>query len=436
MNRIIYALFGLIVAASVEAGPNENLRTFSVADSSQSFCSQCSKIMAIQADIERKITEIKSKKSEEKHTIFSLPSGMTNCRTDNYSFLGKNFVRTKLLSGSEILFPTDGCQMDSEEVVQLSGANLEDGLVTKFYMAAFGLIKWEGEYLEMGFDEDNLACRVFNLSSLDKQTRRAFTTNFRKIASNSVGRTLLYRLLLEIRRTDTEGNGRIDETIRKVLKTRESNQRNKCRTLKVLQLSGNSFKASRHYISFRASKDAKETNAISSEISEKVSILRCARTDDVGLFHEMLHWFHSLRDPERKKRETTLKHLPSSYQSDILLKSKEIGTDKLSMWAYENHFGLSKKLVIEIEEFRTIMGYVPTICLKTGKLETVLYAADESIYGDDLSENLYRKCTEQALRYGHIEATDGDSISKELAENIDIFYENAIKQGHYRIAAR
>ncbi|MBR1734475.1 MAG: hypothetical protein IJ730_03365, partial [Alphaproteobacteria bacterium] len=64
-----------------------------------------------------------------------------------------------------------------------SGANSEDGLVTKFYMAMFGLIKWEGEYLEMGFDERNQVCRIFDLSSLDKKTRRAFTTNFRKIVS-------------------------------------------------------------------------------------------------------------------------------------------------------------------------------------------------------------------------------------------------------------
>ena len=79
--------------------------------------------------------------------------------------------------------------MSPEEVVQLSGANLDDGLVTKFYMAMFGLIKWEGEYLEMGFDERNQVCRIFDLSLLDKKMRQIFTTNFRKIASNSVGRT-------------------------------------------------------------------------------------------------------------------------------------------------------------------------------------------------------------------------------------------------------
>ena len=147
----------------------------------------------------------------------------------------------------------------------------------------------------------------------------------------------------------------------------------------------------------------------------------------------MLHWFHTLRDLERKKRETALKHLPANYESDILLKSKEIGTDKLSMWTYQKKFGSSKKLVIENEEFRTIMGYVPTICLKTGSFETVLYSAEENIYGDDLSENLYRKCIGQALRYGHVEATDGDDISIELAEYLNTFYEGIIDLGKYKI---
>ena len=68
------------------------------------------------------------------------------------------------------------------------------------------------------------------------------------------------------------------------------------------------------------------------------------------------------------------------------------------------------------------------------RLRAVLYSAEKSIYGDDLSENLYRKCMRQALRYGHVEATEGDNISKELAENIDIFYKSAIKQGQYKIA--
>lgn len=131
-----------------------------------------------------------------------------------------------------------------------------------------------------------------------------------------------------------------------------------------------------------------------------------------------------------------LNHVSANYQSDISLQSKENGTDELKMWAYEIEFGSSKKLVIEIGEFRTIMGYVPTICLKIGKLETVLYSAEENIYGDELSENLYRKCIGQALRYGHVEATNGDDISIELAEHLNAFYDNLIKRGQYKLIKR
>ena len=137
-----------------------------------------------------------------------------------------------------------------------------------------------------------------------------------------------------------------------------------------------------HYL---FAKNSKETNAISFEKSRRVPIIRYPRTDDIRLFHEMLHWFHTLRNPKRKKRETEVKSLPADYQSDIiLLKSKENGTDELKMWIYEIEFGSSKKLAIEMEEFHTIMGYVPNIYFKTGNLKAILY-------GDDLSENLYRK---------------------------------------------
>ena len=94
---------------------------------------------------------------------------------------------------------------------------IDDGLVTKFYMAMFGLIKWEGQYLEMGFDELNQACKILNLDSMSNKKRKNFIRNFYKIASTSVGRTLLYRLLIEIRRTNIEGSGCIDSSIGKIL---------------------------------------------------------------------------------------------------------------------------------------------------------------------------------------------------------------------------
>ena len=120
----------------------------------------------------------------------------------------------------------------------------------------FGLIKWEGEYLEMGSDELNQACRVLNVDSMSNRKRKNFIRNFYKIASTSVGRTLLYRLLLEIRQTNKEGNGCID-TIRKILNTDERDNRNACRSIKIItpyDTRRNSFNKGTKSINFYSSK--------------------------------------------------------------------------------------------------------------------------------------------------------------------------------------
>ena len=173
--------------------------------------------------------------------------------------------------------------MSSEEVVQLSGANLDDGLVTKFYMAMFGLIKWEGEYLEMGSDELNQACRVLNVDSMSNRKRKNFIRNFYKIASTSVGRTLLYRLLLEIRRTNTEGNGCIDNFIHKTLIPDELDKRNTCRSIEIItsyDTKRNSFNKGTKSINFYSSKDMKQTNVLTDKKKEEeVEILKFSRTD-------------------------------------------------------------------------------------------------------------------------------------------------------------
>ena len=306
MKHSIFSLLGLIMTVSAEASHVESLHTFSDVNSHQSFCSNRCEVFKenLQQNAEQIIADIKSKISEEKQTDFSLPT-VAKCQTDHYSFFGKSFIRTKLSSGTEILFPTDARQMSSEEVVQLSGANLDDGLVTKFYMAMFGLIKWEGEYLEMGFDELNQACRVLNIDSMSNRKRKNFIRNFYKIASTSVGRTLLYRLLLEIRRTNTEGNGCVDNFIHKTLIPDDLDKRNTCRSIEIItpyDTKRNSFNRGMKSINFYPSKDKKKTSIFGVKKDDKIEIIKSSRTDDVGLFHEMLHWFHMLRDPERKKQ--------------------------------------------------------------------------------------------------------------------------------------
>ena len=419
MKYSIFSLLGLIMTVSAEASHVESLHTFSDVDSRQSFCSSRCEVLKenLQQNAEQIIADIKAKISEEKTIDFSLPI-ISNCLTDHYSFFGTNFIRAKLSSGTEILFPTDARQMSSEEVVQLSGANLDDGLVTKFYMAMFGLIKWEGQYLEMGFDECNQACRIFDLSSLDKKTRRVFTTNFRKIASNSVGRSLLYRLLLEIRRTNAEGNGCIDCALNISLAGKDAKFRNNARTITIEKADEeNAFsydKQGHSFIEFFASMDTETSNVVDFSTGK---LIKKSRSDDNALFHEMLHWFHSLREPKRKKKEINLE-TETSHKSDIYM-----GNEKLRLWAYRE----DGQYVIKIEEFRTIMGGVVEVSSK-GK---VIYSPKPALYGDDLSENLYRFGNGDDLRYGHT-IKPNQSVSQKIIAHMKIAYAEAFEVGGYK----
>ena len=419
MKHSVFSLLGLIMTVSAEASHVESLHTFSDVDSRQSFCSSRCEVLKenLQSKAEQLIADIKAKLSEEKRTDFSLPT-VAKCQTDHYSFFGKNFIRTKLSSGTEILFPTDGYQMSPEEVVQLSGANLDDGLVTKFYMAIFGLIKWEGEYLEMGFDEDNKACRIFDLSRLNQKTRRAFTTNFRKIASNSVGRTLLYRLLLEIRRTNAEGSGCIDDTLNISLASKDAKFRNNARMITIEKADEeNAFSCDEDghsFIEFFASRDTETSNVVDFTTGK---LIEKSRGDDNALFHEMLHWFHSLQDPERKGKEIKLK-TETSHKSDIYM-----GNEKLKLWAYREY----GQYFIKMEEFRTIMGEVVEVSSKG----EVIYSPKPALYGDDLSENLYRFGNRNDLRYGH-NIKPNQCVSQKIMTHMQTSYAEIFEAGGYK----
>ena len=428
MKYSIFSLLGLIMTVSAEASHVESLHTFSDVDSHQSFCSSRCEVLKenLQQNAEQIIADIKSKISEEKQTDFSLPI-ISNCLTDHYSFFGKNFIRTKLSSGTEILFPTDARQMSSEEVVQLSGANLDDGLVTKFYMAMFGVIQWEGEYLEMGFDECNQACRILNADSMSNRKRKNFIRNFYKIASTSVGRTLLYRLLLEIRRTDVKNNnGCIDSLIEKVLAPDDLDKRNACRCIEIItpyKMRNNSFNQRKKSINFYPSKDTKKTNALGEKIQDKIGIIKTSRTDDVGLFHEILHWFHTLRDPERKNRESQIQC--GTNDKKLLTSHALMESEKSELWIgrKEKKNPLSE-LILKMEEFRTIMGHTVNFSITIAET-TISYSAEEVLNGDDLSENLYRICVGQQLRYGHV--TKETTIPIEVANRAKNFYDNVLK---------
>ena len=143
----------------------------------------------------------------------------------------------------------------------------------------------------------------------------------------------------------------------------------------------------------------KKINALGNQNKDEIQIIQTARTDDVGLFHEMLHWFHTLRDPARKNKELQIKCGTNNKGklSDDMMKS-----EKIELWIGRKKRGNPlSEVILKMEEFRTIMGYTVNFSI-TIDGKTISYSPEEPLYGDDLSENLYRLCVGQELRYGHV----------------------------------
>jgi hypothetical protein len=132
----------------------------------------------------------------------------------NPNYEAKLFTWIHVANTADIFFPVDGSQPTTEQAVKWSCANVQDDAVTEWYMKMFGL---QTEELHMGFSNASNSITPDSIITLDNSvgeqktgicvlgetpaTRKdAFIENFRIIASTSVGRVLLYRLLIEIRR--------------------------------------------------------------------------------------------------------------------------------------------------------------------------------------------------------------------------------------------
>ena len=63
----------------------------------------------------------------------------------------------------------------------------------------------------------------------------------------------------------------------------------------------------------------------------------------------------------------------------------------------------------------------------------VLYDMQEPIDGDDLSENLYRICVGQKLRYGHSTKLN-QVVSQTVVERMQNEYKTALESGGYKIS--
>lgn len=318
-------------------------------------------------------------------------------------------------SDGNIYFPTNGVQPTTEEAVILSCANVDNtptSPVTNWYMQMFGVLEHSGVFLEVGLDKTNTAKKILSIDGLLSDDlhnelpkkyisqKDAFVKNFRKIASTAVGRTLLYRILIEIRRHDSTVNkfGCVDSDVTAPIAIE---RRNDCRHLIInWKSSGNSFNFANKVINFGIQFPTRKPTTIGQEndLQQYHEIILYPRPDDVGLLHEMIHWYHFLRHTER----FTIERNAGNGSINIHGKKADnaiyihIGN---YYWptATEDRWKLSampwfvineEELAVGFEEIRTILG--------SKKVDVEGY-----INGDDISENLYRSCDNQPLRFGH-----------------------------------
>ncbi|MDR2067760.1 MAG: hypothetical protein LBP41_02105 [Holosporaceae bacterium] len=331
---------------------------------------------------------------------------------------------------TNIYFPADGHQPTTPEAVAYSCANIdnrENSPITDWYMQMFGVIPFQNvgapgvnDYIKAGWTNPTVvpptpfvpaAQRIITFHANVDNTmvndpdaatgapqitrQQLFIQNFRKIASTSVGRVLLYRILIEIRRQSTIGNARGCPEIGNYA-TGNLASRNNLRSIEV-NIAHNDFSFSPRKRRIKFSPVLDSATIIGKTNREGyTNIVRSDDTVDISLFHEMIHWYHYLRYTNRYLREPaphTTPRLENHYLGKYYwsaLNCRLIGWtgQVISGEKWEN-----RDNILDFEEMRTVLG-VPYL----GSIENYAQNYKE---GDDLSENLYKMCIGAPLRFGY-----------------------------------
>lgn len=262
-----------------------------------------------------------------------------------------NFVhavaRNPHINDNNIYFPTDGTQPTTPEAVQYSCANIdnrENSPITDWYMKMFGVIPINHAaivaaggigvpvpiYVHAGWNAAATVAQAimtfpagFNGTDIIKDPDSGdlvsredfFVQNFRRIASTSVGRVLLYRILIEIRRHNTGGNVGCLENI--IPPHGALLIRNRLRSISINWDNGQFYfdwtlgEIGINNITTSLSSVGKEGSTAAGSYD---SIINHKLPVDVSLFHEMNHWLHYLKYPDRYENEF------NCYQPELWIK--------------------------------------------------------------------------------------------------------------------
>ena len=362
-----------------------------------------------------------------------------------------------------IYFPTNGIQPTTKEAAKYSCANVlntEDSPITEWYIRVFGgekaviysknqvptsAQKTQGP--KLGFKENNSKNYIITAYSSSNVFKQQFWKTFRTIASDPVGRVLLYRILIEIRRqvSETNKNGPCEPSLLPQIDSRKRNRSiviNYSHSLCFIEDQGIDFDYSNN------------TTTVLKIHNHQISNEFKTRTSDIGLFHEMLHWFHLLRYPDRftnDSRQDNYQYLTRCYYGDI---------SELFVWEGDDD------IVIDNEEIRTILGTPDYTNKKIRKRipksaffktqdrrkepvidkissqpvpEHYVLTEQKFLNGDDLSENTYRMSKHNShirdvrMRWGHggeIKPLSINPDTKEVQDTVNIFNKNRFILGN------
>ncbi len=350
-----------------------------------------------------------------------------------------------------IYFPTNGVQPTTSEAIAYSCANVdnrENSPITEWYMKMFGVIDKNGgtsnndnDYIHAGWSAHVIGIAIktqriihfdthFNGNDLVKDPdtgdiisrENFFIQKFRRIASTSVGRTLLYRLLIEIRRHQANNTGSLENGINPahLLAHRNSSRSIEIRWGKFLY--GYTHISIENFI-IQLPSIGKSDNGYN-------HIVKYAPPLDVMLFHEMNHWYHHLRHPNRFAEESNCYGIGRRLDGNPTPGNGNLGTVSanaadlgayywqvllagdpqlaISEEAWKNPLSIGGATVYRVpfEEMRNILG-VP------------INGIANKLNGDEISENLYRMCIGVPLRYGYWQSPTLSSTCYEDSRVID-----------------
>ena len=300
-----------------------------------------------------------------------------------------------------LLFPTNGYQPSTSDAGEWSGARYNDDCITNWWIKVFGgdravELSYERGFapvndyaIPMGFGAGGVATHIIQIAGTPIGFEQQFWRTFRDIATDPVGRVLLYRLLIEIRRRD---NGTPEGCCEAGINVANLDNRNECRSVRIINNQNNGFSFNSGGL-IRVDFDPNNgTSVLSRKNVGTITTEEEVRPWDVGLFHEMLHWFHFLRNPDRfndgdNDDPNVFKYSLRCYygnQNELGMWGGSMDSEEIAnILGTPNHNDVGYQHFIDQNAFLAVPNN------------------DRPLNGDDLSENVYRISKNCHMRFGH-----------------------------------